>query len=434
MTILRAGDIQGARTGQGAPWFARLGDWLGSRPAPDALDALIAAGCFAGFTLPVLLVPAWGAGPRWAIAVLAALAAVPLIARRRQPVPVAVVLTCVYVAAALAGIQFTPFVSCAGPNLAVAIFTVADRCSRRVSVPVAAVASLVTWAVLAPAIHLHPAVGQDAVQAAVIIPAWLAGDIVRTRREYRRSLAEEGRRQEAEREARIRAEERLALSRDVHDVVSHSLSLIAVQSGAARLVLAERPAEARAVLAAIETASRSALDEVRLLLRQIRAPGPAGGGQAPGLADLAELAGRMRASGLDLTYRCHGQRGEYPPAVEVSAYRIAQEALTNVSRHAPGARVTLEVSRTAAAVTISVTDDGGGAAPRPPGAGLGIAGMRERALMHGGELRAGARTGGGFEVVAMLPAVPPEAVSAEPGPPGTRTPQALPPQAGAAGP
>ena len=279
MTILRAGDIQGARTGQGAPWFARLGAWLGSRPAPDALDALIAAGCFAGFTLPVLLVPAWGAGPAWAIAALAALAAVPLIARRRQPVRVAVVLTCVYVAAALAGVQFTPFVSCAGPNLAVAIFTVADRCSRRVSVPVAAVASIVTWAVLAPAIHLHPSVDQDAVQAAVMIPAWLAGDIVRTRRQYRRSLAQEGLRQEAEREARIRAEERLALSRDVHDVVSHSLSMIAVQSGAARLVLAERPAEARAVLAAIETASRSALEEVRVLLRQIRAPGPAGGGR-----------------------------------------------------------------------------------------------------------------------------------------------------------
>jgi signal transduction histidine kinase len=432
MTILRAGDIRSARTGQGAPWFARLADWLGIRPAPDALDVLIAGGCFAGFTLPVLLVPAWGVGPAGAIAALAALAAAPLIARRRQPVPVAVVLTCVYVAATLAGIQFTPFVSSAGPNLAVAIFTVADRCGRRVSVPVAAVASLVTWAVLGPAIHLHPGVDQDAVQAAAMIPAWLAGDIVRTRRQYRHALAQESRRQEAERDARIRAEERLALSRDVHDVVSHSLSMIAVQSGAARLVLAERPAEARAVLAAIETASRSALDEVRLLLRQIRAPGPAGGRQAPGLADLAELAGRMQASGLELSYRCGGQRGGYPPAVEVSAYRIAQEALTNVSRHAPGARAALEVSLTEVAVTISVTDDGGGSAARSPGAGLGLAGMRERALMHGGELRAGPRTGGGFEVVAVLPAV-----SAESGPPETGSagpPEPVLPEAGAVGP
>jgi signal transduction histidine kinase len=407
MTIWPAPDVRPAPAGPGAPWFARLGSWLGSRPAPDALDALIAAGCFAGFTLPVLLVPAWGAGPRWAIAVLAALAAAPLIARRRQPVPAVAILTGVYVAAALAGIQFTPFVSCAGPNLAVAVFTLADRCPRRVSVPVTAAACVVTWAVLGPALHLHPGLDQDAVQAAGMIPAWIAGDIVATRRHYRRSLAQEGVRQQAEREARVRAEERLALSRDVHDVVSHSLSMIAVQSGAARLVLAERPAEARAALAAIETASRSALDEVRLLLRQIRAPGPAAAGRVPGLADLAGLAGRMQAAGLDVSYDCRGPDRDYPAGVGASAYRIAQEALTNVSRHAPGARATLAVRLTAAAVTISVTDDGGRAAPGPPGAGLGLAGMRERALMHGGELRAGPRAEGGFEVVAVLPAVAP---------------------------
>jgi signal transduction histidine kinase len=404
MTIFRAADIAAARPGAGAPWFARLGDWLGRRPAPDALDVLIAAGCFAGFTLPVLLAPGTGAGPAWAIAALAALAAVPLIARRLRPVPVAVVLICVYITATLTGVQFTPFVSCAGPNLAVAIFTVADRCGRRASLLTTAAACLATWAVLAPGISLHPGVDQDAVQAAVMIPAWVAGDITRTRRQYRRSLAREASHQEAEREARIRAEERLRLSRDVHDVVSHSLSMIAVQSGAARLVLAERPAEARAALAAIELASRSALDEVRQLLRQIREPAAPAGAQAPSLADLTALADRLRASGLDLTYRCRGRGGAYPPAVELSAYRIAQEALTNVARHAPGARVTLEVSRTDTAVTITVTDDGGRDAPALPGAGLGIAGMRERALMHGGELRAGARAGGGFEVVAVLPA------------------------------
>jgi len=404
MTIFRAAAIASARPGVPAPWFARLGDWLGRRPAPDALDLLLAAGCFAGFTLPVLLAPGSGAGPEWAIALLAALAAAPLIARRRQPVPVAAVITCVYIAATLTGVQFTPFVSCAGPNLAVAIFTVADRCGRRTSLLTTAAACLTTWAVLAVGIRLHPGVDQDAVQAAAMIPAWVAGDIVRTRRQYRQSLALEGRRQEAERDARVRAEERLRLSRDVHDVVSHSLSMIAVQSGAARLVLAERPAEARAALAAIESASRSALDEVRQLLRQIRGPSANTGEQAPATADLEALASRLRASGLDLTYRSSGPHGLYPAAVELSAYRIAQEALTNVARHAPGARATLTVGRGESAVTITVTDDGAGAAPAPrAGSGLGIAGMRERALMHGGELRAGFRPGGGFEVVAVLP-------------------------------
>jgi signal transduction histidine kinase len=387
----------------GPPWFDRLAGWVARRPAPDWLDVLIAAGCFAGFTLPVLTGVASGAGPGWAIGLLAGLAAAPLITRRVWPVPAALTVTCVYVAATLLGVQFTPFVSSAGPNLAIAIFTVADRCARRRSLLTLAVACGATWAVLGPGIHLHPAVDQDAVQAAAMIPGWVAGDVTRTRRKYRQSLALEGGRQQAERDARIRAEERLRLSRDVHDVVSHSLSMIAVQSGAARLVLAGRPEQALAALAAIESASRSALDEVRQLLRQIREPASAED-EPPSLSDLAALAGRLRANGLDLAFSSTGERGAYGPAVEQSAYRIAQEALTNVARHAPGARATLAVRLSETAVTITVTDDGGGSGPKPPGSGLGLAGMRERALMHGGRLQAGARPGGGFEVVAVLPA------------------------------
>jgi len=401
MTIFRAAEVPAVRTA--APWFARLAGWLAARRAPDVLDVVIAGTCFAGFTLPVLLGPAAGAGPSWAVALLAGLAAAPLIARRRWPVPAALAVTCVYVAATLASVQFTPFVSSAGPNLAVAIFTVADRCDRRRSVCTAAAACVLTWAVLPLGLHLHPAVDQDAVQGAAMIPAWLAGDIARTRRRYQQSLAREGRRQAAERESRIRAEERLRLSREVHDVVSHSLSMIAVQSGAARLVLADRPAQAHAALAAIETASRSALDEIRLLLRQIREPAAAAD-DTPVIGDLGGLVARLRSTGLDLTYRTSGQPGAYGPAVELSAYRIAQEALTNVTRHAPGARAALDVSLTGRSVTVSVTDDGAATAPARPGSGLGIAGMRERAVMHGGELRAGPRAGGGFEVVAVLPA------------------------------
>jgi signal transduction histidine kinase len=245
-----------------------------------------------------------------------------------------------------------------------------------------------------------------------MIPGWFLGDAVRTRRNYRRALARQSERQLAQTEARIRAEERLRLSRDVHDVVSHSLSMIAVRSGVARLVLDEQPGEARGALAAIETASRSALDEVRQLLRQIREPGQAGLGEATVTRDIADLVRRFAENGLDVTYRATGQLepGSYGAAVEMSAYRIAQEALTNVTRHAPASSAVLEIRREPHAMTIMVTDNGG-AGPDSVGQGesmpgLGIAGMRERALLHNGTFRAGPLPAGGFEVFALLPSDP----------------------------
>lgn len=404
-------------SGPGAPWFAKLSGRLAARfshrRTPDLIDVLIAAGCFAAFSLPVLTGLATGAGSRPQIAVFSVLAAAPLIVRRKWPIATLATLVIVYASSALLGVQFTPFVSSASLNLAIAMFTVADRYDRRISLFAYGLAFLCTWGVLGLGIYLHPGLDQDAVQPALMIPAWFAGDAVRTRRNYRRALASEAARQAAETEARIRAEERLRLSRDVHDVVSHSLSMIAVRSGVARLVIDERPGEARAALAAIETASRSALDEVRQLLRQIREPASPGTGEGLVTSDIPELVRRFKDSGLDLTYRTggEGQPGSYGAAVEMSAYRIAQEALTNVTRHAPAATAALRITRDADRLTITVTDDGhgsepGGGAGRSRHQGLGIAGMRERALLHGGEFRAGPQPGGGFEVVAVLPAEP----------------------------
>jgi signal transduction histidine kinase len=405
----------------GTPWFSRLWGTLAARFSyrriPDLIDLVIAVGCFAVFSGPVLAGVAAGAGSKLAIAVFSVLAAAPLVVRRRWPLATLAVLVIVYASSTLLGVQFTPFVSSAGPNLAIAIFTVADRCDRHTSLLAYGLAAVVTWAVLALGIYLHPGLDQDAVQAGAMIPGWFVGDAVRTRRNYRRALAGQAERQAAQTEARIRAEERLRLSRDVHDVVSHSLSMIAVQSGVARLVLDERPAEARTALAAIESASRSALDEVRQLLRQIREPGQAAADSVA--TDISELVRRFADAGLALTYRAigPGEPGSFGAAIEMSAYRIAQEALTNVTRHAPGDRAVLEVRRDVNEVTITVTDDGGpragGAGPPHAGLerdaqsgqpGLGIAGMRERTLLHGGTFRAGPRPGGGFEVVAVLPA------------------------------
>ncbi len=393
--------------GSGAPWFTRISAGLSARlsrrAAPDLLDVVIAAGCFAALTVPVLAGVATGAGSRGAIAGWGAAAALPLIVRRRWPLTVLAVLVAVYAGSTLAGIQFTAFVSSAGPNLAIAVFTVADRCKRRVSLLGYGLAAVCTWLVLPVGIHLHPGLDQDAVQAGVMIPGWFAGDAVRTRRQYRQSLARESARQAAEGEARIRAEERLRLSRDVHDVVSHSLAMIAVRSGVARLVLDSQPGEARAALMAIETASRSALDEVRLVLRQIREPGTGAGGPRPGSGDLPELVRRFRENGLEVTYRRTGEPGSYGDPVELSAYRIAQESLTNVVRHAPGAKAVLQVGYEPDRLTISVTDDGPGGDPQP-GPGLGLAGMRERVLLHDGQFRAGPLPDGGFQVEAVLPA------------------------------
>jgi len=381
------------------------------RRTPDLIDLLIAVGCLAAFSGPVLSGLAAGAGSRLEIAVFSVLAAGPLTFRRRWPIAILAVLVIVYASSTLLGVQFTPFVSSAGPNLAIAIFTVADRYDRRTSLLAYGLAALATWAVLGLGIYLHPGLDQDAVQAGVMIPGWFVGDAVRTRRNYRCALARQADRQAAQTEARIRAEERLRLSRDVHDVVSHSLSMIAVRSGVARLVLDERPGEARAALTAIETASRAALDEVRQLLRQIRDRGQDASGEGPVTSDIPELVRRFTDSGLDVTYRGGpAELGSYGAAVEMSAYRIVQEALTNVTRHAPGACATLQVTRNEDQITIAVTDDGGGREPDAEPAslggrpGLGIAGMRERALLLGGVFSAGPRPGGGFEVVAILPA------------------------------
>jgi signal transduction histidine kinase len=391
----------------GPPLLARLwprmADRLADRPAPDLIDWAIAVGCFAAFTVPVLL----GAGPAHpagTVAVFGAMAAAPLIVRRKWPIPVVLVVAAVYVAAALAGVAFTPFVSNAGPNLAIAVFTAADRSRRSWSLMAAGVAGAATWASLPVAIHLHPHHDQDAVQLIAVIVAWLAGDMVRVIRGYRQQLQLVQRRRAVEEIRLARAEERLRLSREVHDVVSHSLSTIAVQAGVARLVLAKQPGQAGAALSAIETASRSALDELRKLLRQIRDPEDAGEAATPTLSDLAALIGRLRRAGLDVSYQGTGDPRPYSTAVELSAYRIAQEALTNVTKHASSARTRVHVDHGADELTITVTDDGSPNPARPAASGgLGIPGMRERAELLGGTLTAGPGPGGGFIVTARLP-------------------------------
>jgi signal transduction histidine kinase len=317
---------------------------------------------------------------------------------------VVLVIAAIYVAASLADVAFTPFISNAGPNLAIAVFTCADRSPRRWSLSAALVAAAATWAVLPLAIHLHPHHDQDAVQFFAVLGAWLAGDMVRALRGYRQQLQVEQRDRAVEELRLAQAEERLRLTRDVHDVVSHSLSSIAVQAGVARLLLAQQPSQAGPALSAIETASRSALDELRTLLRQIRDPQESGDVRTPTLRDLPALVARLSGAGLDVSYHSTGMPRPYSTAVELSAYRIAQEALTNVTKHAGAARTEVEVDHGADQLTITVTDSGSSMpAGRADTGGLGIQGMQERAELLGGTLSAGPMAAGGFMVSARLP-------------------------------
>ncbi|MBL7488779.1 sensor histidine kinase [Frankia sp. AgB1.9] len=409
----------------GAPWFERVRLGLGRRwpragASPRqafALDLALVVGAFALFTLPELT-PVSGLGRGYgspaAVAVFGALAVVPLVARRRWPTATLASVTAVLCAAALAGVRLTPFVSSAGPALVLAAGTVASRRPRRASLVACAAAAVATSAAGLVAFLLHADQDQDAVQLALVAVGWLAGDALRVRREYRDGLELARRRERAEHEHRVRAEERLRLSRDVHDIVSHTLSMIAVRAGVARHLLADgaegpaRPDTAVEALAVIETASRSALDELRRVLRQSRVPGTDDLAAMPTLADVPALVDTVRRHGLAVTFSAaespEAGTPSFPLVLETSAYRVVQEALTNVTRHAAATRAWVEIEHRHGELVVTVRDDGGGQAAGS-GPGLGLTGMRERAELLGGTLAAGSRPDGGFEVVAVFPVV-----------------------------
>lgn len=264
-----------------------------------------------------------------------------------------------------------------------------------------------------------------------------AGAAVRARRVARERLAEQERAVVRERERRTLLEERARIARELHDVVAHHMSVISIQADAAPYRVADPPQELVASFAVIRRNALEALTELRRVLGVLRAES-SGDPEAPGapqptLADLAALVANVRAAGLDAHLHTDldtdphaelrsgprvegGTRdssdardarivpGALSPGVELSAFRIVQEALSNALRHAPGSRVRVEVARTAAALRLHVRNGPGkGAAGPSPGSGHGLLGMRERAAMLGGDLAAGPTPDGGYEVTAVLP-------------------------------
>lgn len=229
---------------------------------------------------------------------------------------------------------------------------------------------------------------------------WYIGRRMRFRGERAAQLE----REQAAEAGRALAEERTRIARELHDVVAHRVSLMTVQAGAAKTVAADDPVSAIRAMEAVEKAGRQALDELRHLLGVLRPEAePDGLGPQPGLADIPRLVGQFKGAGLDVSLTMVGVQTDLPARVDLSAYRIVQEALTNALKHAgPSVRTEVRLSTDNHEVAIEVLDNGHGATILP-GSGHGIAGMRERAVLLGGSLDAGPRPGGGFRVVARLP-------------------------------
>jgi signal transduction histidine kinase len=386
--------------------------------APQWALVDVVAGVLTGIAWATLIGvsgPVTPAGPGWTAAryLAAGAACASLILRWRFPVAVlAVAAGSAALTTALAGhlgashgslVALIPF--------ALAVYAVVATSARRAALAAvgAAVAAIEAGALLAAGGADGTVVLSAPTLAAV---GWLAAENVRSRRAYVQGAVDRAAEREREQARRASAEERVRIARELHDVVAHTMSIIAVRSGVARAVLDVRPDEARQALGIIEGTSRQALQEMRLLVGVLRDADAgdlaADRGPAPGLASLPGLVTHIGEAGVPVDVRVEGEPRPLSPGVELSAYRIVQEALTNVVRHAAPATAELTLSYRPAEVVIEVTDNGRTPlrAPSPArageGAGHGIAGMRERAAVYGGKLVA-EPTASGFRVLARIP-------------------------------
>jgi signal transduction histidine kinase len=405
-------------------WAARTGGRTRTVVAVDGFLALVLGG--------LALAGSWDAaadrGMRLGLvgAGLVAVAAGGLLVRRLLPL----VAFGVSMAATLAylglGYTYSPILQLSS----VAVYSVGAWCSERVSLAAVAVAvgayvPGALWAGGTP----WPAFGVGPLAAVWLVVPWLLGMAVRAHRRVKDRAADAVRREHV-------YAERLRIAQEVHDVVGHSLAVINMQAGVGLHVLGRRPERAAEALRAVRQTSAHALDELRATLAPLGEPPPgaasagsrqrgtaAGSRQrgtavpdrqpTPGLARLAELVEAMHAGGLRVELIVEGPRQVLPAAVDLAGYRIVQESLTNVVRHAAADRAIVRVTYEAETVSVTVSDDGRGTpSPAHPGfgrpaasgdAGRGLVGMRERAAAVGGTFTAGAGAGGGFEVRAVLP-------------------------------
>jgi len=353
--------------------------------------------------------------PAWLAILLVIAQAVPLAWRRSHPVGAAFVIGAARVAYDRIGFGFAPFPL--GP--AIAFYTIIDRCGpawRRISVLLVAIGVAVSQTARG---HGEP---YDAIfQAFIFLTAWAAGVLNRAKRTRLEAAQVRADRAEAvldEQAARAAAAERTRIARELHDVVAHHVSLMAVQAEAATSLLPGRPEQARQSVQTIGDTARQALTELRRLLGVLRAPAePPQTAPSASLADLPAVLDQVRGAGLPVELDVEGAPYPLAPSIDLTAYRIVQEALTNTLRHtaAPGAFVTLRYEpgyltvavtdhgplRDVAAVDLRGEPDGNGSLA---GSGFGLAGIAERVASCGGNLTVGPTPGDGFAVAARLPA------------------------------
>ena len=345
----------------------------------------------------------WGVGRPWQV-LLALAATLPLLGRVRFPIAVVLVELAAVIALnarAPAHPSFEPFAA-----MVIGVYSLGAHTSgRRARGGVALLVALAAAALVSSAASGHGVSGLLS-PGFWLLAAWIVGRIIRGWRARTLELEALTRELEAQRDLQAKAAvavERSRIARELHDVVAHNVSMMVVQAGAAARVLEGAQPHVRAALQTIADTGRTTVDEMRTLLGVLRAgeDGTALSPQ-PGLAELEELVEKVREAGLAVELEVDGERRSLPQPLELSAYRIVQEALTNTLKHAGPARACVRVRYRPDEVELEVRDDGTGT-EAGGGSGHGLVGMRERVRMLGGELEAGPRAQGGFLVRARLP-------------------------------
>jgi signal transduction histidine kinase len=382
----------------------RLPGWT----AP-AIDWLIVAVLTAGAQIQIWLQPQDLSmpmrGPRVANAVLFLLMIVPLGWRRRAPLSVlAIVMGSTVVgfyalydlASQVHPDPFLPFL--------LAIYSVAAHADRRRATIGGVLAAAAILAIDAPAMLAGAIPPNDVYGWFLYALAWTLGRMLRRRQELAAALQDRAALLERDQEAKARSavvDERARIARELHDVIAHSLSVIVVQAAAERRILGQEHATTKEVLGSIEHTGRQALVELRRLLGVIRKTNDRPALQPqPTLAHLDELLAQVRDAGLAVQLQTKGEPVPLPPGVDLSAYRIVQEALTNVLKHANASHAEVLVGYHPGELELEISDDGQGPTDGPGGHGL--VGMRERVALYGGILQAGQRDGGGYRLHACL--------------------------------
>jgi len=296
--------------------------------------------------------------------------------------------------------QYPPFLAPAVPLI---VYLAATRLDDRRSRLVLIVSAVASW--LGATLAAGPT---DPQSVLVVAGTWLLGHYVRTRRLLVAELQQRAldlEREREERAGRAVAEERLRIARELHDVLAHTMSVVAVQAGTGRLVGRDHPGEAIKALTAVEETARSAMNEMRQILTVLRADDDTGAAvtPTPGLDDLDALVAQVTEAGIAVDVHVDGEPRPISTGIGLAAYRITQEALTNVIKHAGPAHASVLVRYTDHDVTLEIRDDGHTTAPTAGAGGHGLIGMRERAAVHGGEVSAGPAPNGGFQVTARLP-------------------------------